>query len=473
MTPASLRFGFFALLTSLSAASIAWDTPGVPDPGPGVCVRYCDEPTPSPGPDDWEREERRQALREQRAAEEAARAERQRAYDALYNGAQQAMNAGAWSEAENMFRRMLAMRPGFNGYYGLGYCLTRQGRYGEAEAAFEASRKAGAPSSLWKGGMALAQRYRGHDHLQSNALREAEAALRRALEYDAKDAWSWDALGIALYRQGRLDEAEKALKKAAGYDRKEKRYADNLALVVAEHAAARKREEDRKAAQAIATRIDRAAEKLRSDAARRDPVAALQGFKNTDPEARRPLPLEAFSPGNRDVVRPRAKPSAMQGSDTRALDQGRAAAAAGVLARQWAADPLNREGGSDKASEVFDKGGAAVGGLDTAVVDGRAPRKEPVVPPERRTPAIERLEQQRNARKLEREVLEQKLAAVEADQRKDPVAVVELRQKVDEVRQTEVYLNFAITEELAQAPDPAQAAAPAGGTPSAGAKEAK
>jgi Flp pilus assembly protein TadD len=473
MTPDSLRLGLFALLTSFSAASMAWDTPGVPDPGPGVCVRYCDDPTPPSGPDAWEREERRRALREQRAAEEAARLERQHAYDALYNRAQQAMNVGAWPEAEDLYRRMLAMRPGFNGYYGLGYCLARQGRFGEAEAAFEASRKAGAPASLWKGGLALSHRYRGHAYLQSNALREAEAALRRALEYDAKDAWTWDALGIALHRQGRLDEAEKALKKAVGYDRREKRYADNLALVVADQAAARKREEDRKTVEAIAARIDRTSERLRSDATRNDPTAALPSFKNADAGPRRTLPLQAFSSGNRDVARPQAKPSAMQGTHTHALDQARAAAAAGVLARQWAADPLNEERGSDKASEVFDKGGVAVGGLDSAVVDGRAPRKEPAVPPERRTPAIERLEQQRNARKLEREVLEEKLAGLEADERRDPVAVVELRQKVDEVRQTEVYLNFAITEELAQAPDPAQTAAPAGGTPSAGAKEGK
>lgn len=75
-----------------------------------------------------------------------------------------------------------------------------------------------------------------------------------------------------------------------------------------------------------------------------------------------------------------------------------------------------------------------------------AASRDPVVPPEKRTPKITALEKQRTEARAQAKVLEEKLKAI--DVKKDPVAAAKVKQEITNVENKVNYLNFSIGDAL-------------------------
>jgi len=84
-------------------------------------------------------------------------------------------------------------------------------RHMEAEAAFRKALEFDPQYAAAWGGL-------GNVLSSQNRHNEAEAAYRRELEFDQQQVVAWHNLGIALYRQNRHDEAESACRKALEID---------------------------------------------------------------------------------------------------------------------------------------------------------------------------------------------------------------------------------------------------------------
>lgn len=179
-----------------------------------------------------------------------------------------------------------------------------------------------------------------------------------------------------------------------------------------------------------------------------------------DPEERRRIePARGDGKARRS---PQSQPAKLAGAQLKSAEKHggevQALAAAGAL-----------EPAAERAKNIFDtQRGDYVGGLSYPAVDGRNPGKEPVVPGDKRTPAIARLEQQRDGMKQQRIELETKLQQLEAEPKtpKKAVAITHLKQDISTVQNQEYSLNFQITEQLQRPTAPAAHGAeePAGET---------
>lgn len=121
---------------------------------------------------------------------------------------------------------------------------------------------------------------------------------------------------------------------------------------------------------------------------------------------------------------------------------------------------LKGSASSTEAGKGFDTAGDPAGSLDSMVVDGRNPGKEPVVPREKRTRAIAKLEKQRDEMKKKRVEMEKKVTKLEnkgAMTPEETVKLVNLKQDLSNAKNKENFYNFSITEELRK---PSKSAAP-------------
>jgi tetratricopeptide (TPR) repeat protein len=122
--------------------------------------------------------------------------------------------------------------------------------------------------------------------------------------------------------------------------------------------------------------------------------------------------------------------------------------AAQGLASKSATEPASVE-----ARRGFDTGGQSAGGIPgPAVYAGSGSGKDPVVPKEKRTPAITKLERDRTVFRKEITTLDQKLKTL--DPQKDSVEISKIKQQESTAQNKIHYLNFSISEELKK-PTPA------------------
>jgi tetratricopeptide (TPR) repeat protein len=108
----------------------------------------------------------------------------------------------------------------------------------------------------------------------------------------------------------------------------------------------------------------------------------------------------------------------------------------------------------DVARKGIDTGGSSAGHIPVPAPVAQPPQAagDPIVPPEKRTPAITRLEQRRATARNQVVVLDQKLKTL--DPKKDAVQVAQLNQQTTTEEHKIHYYNFSITEQL-KAPAPA------------------
>ncbi|MFH1019931.1 MAG: hypothetical protein V1782_04845 [Pseudomonadota bacterium] len=166
------------------------------------------------------------------------------------------------------------------------------------------------------------------------------------------------------------------------------------------------------------------------------------------------LGLEPFpqgSPANPGLV-PRDPAEGNQpGMNTGAMDQLKSAAAHGKDAK----NAPTREEASEQSRRPFDTAGKDAGSLDPMVVDGRGSGyKEPVVPKEKRTPALETLEKKRDTEKQEWQKQEQKVTELEKLPRTPErnVEIVKAREQADQAKNKMRFSNFMLTVALEEAP---------------------
>jgi tetratricopeptide (TPR) repeat protein len=118
-----------------------------------------------------------------------------------------------------------------------------------------------------------------------------------------------------------------------------------------------------------------------------------------------------------------------------------------------------RTGSSGQAQQGFDTKGVVGSGLPGPVYGGSTgASRDPVVPRERRTPAITAMERQREESRSQIKAAEEKLKIL--DPSKDAVQVAKLKQEKSTAESKIQYLNFSIGEALDKpAPAPAPNAA--------------
>lgn len=126
--------------------------------------------------------------------------------------AQQALEAGNLTAAEQGFRAAIAIDPrSAQAQFGLGNALVRQNKLPEAEAAYQAALKAD-PN------MATAHANLGVVYYQQGNLGKAADAFNAALRIKADDAQTLYLLGAVRIQENNLTEAEKLLIKARDLD---------------------------------------------------------------------------------------------------------------------------------------------------------------------------------------------------------------------------------------------------------------
>jgi tetratricopeptide (TPR) repeat protein len=112
------------------------------------------------------------------------------------------------AEAEAVFRKAIALRPGYaDAHYNLGVALLGQKMDAEAEAAYRRAIALRPDYAQAFNNLGLALR-------GQRKLKEAEAAFRRAIALKPENALAHNNLGTALFDQGKLKEAEAACRKA-------------------------------------------------------------------------------------------------------------------------------------------------------------------------------------------------------------------------------------------------------------------
>src|SRR5258708_6255552 len=119
-------------------------------------------------------------------------------------------------------REMLELYPGDKSgprYLGISFALD-----GDSDAAgncYQQARRAGLKKATWAWVMNNVKSLRANQYLNSGNYQAAEAALREAIRYDDRANWSWNNLGFALERQGKLEEAAKCYAQALRLDPKD------------------------------------------------------------------------------------------------------------------------------------------------------------------------------------------------------------------------------------------------------------
>jgi tetratricopeptide (TPR) repeat protein len=101
---------------------------------------------------------------------------------------------------------------------------------------------------------------------------------------------------------------------------------------------------------------------------------------------------------------------------------------------------------SREARQGFDTGGRPAGTIP--VYAGRGARPDPVIPVNRRTPAIAALERQRTDAKQKIKALEEKIGKL--DPKKDSVAIAKAKQERSNEESKVNFVNFSISEALAK-----------------------
>lgn len=457
-----------------------------------------------------------------------------------WNAGLEAMNAGNWTNAESVFRRMTELEPQNAGAFeNLAYALHQQGRYGEATAADRAafaldpgdpnlrqnlvygietySRElatSGQPGQALELLREAADVARGdpdleasvHDGLlavhdsapedASGAAVRAEAA-RGLLALDAEDTGAHRMLGLAQLDGGDYAGAAETFAAAldlpsttsedaaaihgligislAGAGNTEGAYeafrngvalapddpllhgsfADFLAAVgrndeaAAEYRAALALDPgNANYAQALATlgTAPGSPERLQ------DALADLKGESQPQGAGEKGLPLEPFEWSKTEAPSSSAPPAAERGGEATAAGQlsglGEFRKDKSLGTSVSAAGSASGEGAKGQAAIGFDTPGALGEGVDTSVVDGRAP--EPTfetLPPELKTPEIQSLF-------TERDELDQQIATYQKQLDETPrtlsnaTAIAEVKQKMSEVEQKKAYTSFSLNQKI-------------------------
>lgn len=108
----------------------------------------------------------------------------------------------------------------------------------------------------------------------------------------------------------------------------------------------------------------------------------------------------------------------------------------------------------EQGGKGFDTRGANAGGLRPPVVYSQATYyREPVVTSANRTPAIAKIEKERETSKKKRAELETRLNQLQKEPQKNQVEMVNVKQEIYNARNQENFLNFSIELELQKAPD--------------------
>ncbi len=138
--------------------------------------------------------------------------------------------------------------------------------------------------------------------------------------------------------------------------------------------------------------------------------------------------------------------------EARAMQQLRSVEKHGQAARSAG---NNLPGASTEARSGFDTGGksaanVALPGVVTYGGSGRGSLREPIVPPEKRTPAIAKLEREREVSKKQAQSVEEKIKTYERE--KNTVELAKAKQEKSTIESKVQYLNFSIGELLDKPP---------------------
>ena len=151
-----------------------------------------------------------------RIAAEAARID---AANAANERGNQALNEGRFEDAVREFREQIRQDPGFSGgYEGLAIAYIDNDDFDDAVDMLQRAYDHGMSLSTWRSQTSYIHRRKANTLLDAGNYAGAEAELRTAIGLTKKNAWTWDALGIALENEGKYAEAEAAYKKAVHYE---------------------------------------------------------------------------------------------------------------------------------------------------------------------------------------------------------------------------------------------------------------
>lgn len=115
----------------------------------------------------------------------------------------------------------------------------------------------------------------------------------------------------------------------------------------------------------------------------------------------------------------------------------------------------NSATGRPLSGQGFDTGGSNAGTLPPPVVYNQYyGYRDPVVAPDKRTPAIDRIERERDSSRKKRANLETRLNELQTKPKANPVELVRVKQEISNARNQENFLNFSIQVELQKAGAP-------------------
>ncbi len=148
--------------------------------------------------------------------------------DRLFQQGNAAQEAGKYSEAEAIWRRILEIEPkNAVAYYNLGNALYHQKKLDEAIAAYEKAIQLNPKNADIYYNLGIALRNQGK-------LNEAIAKYQKAIQLDPKDANAYNGLGNVLRNQGKLNEAITAYQKVIQLDPTYAHAYNNLGLVLSD-----------------------------------------------------------------------------------------------------------------------------------------------------------------------------------------------------------------------------------------------
>ncbi|MCG6551154.1 MAG: tetratricopeptide repeat protein, partial [Candidatus Magnetominusculus sp. LBB02] len=130
-----------------------------------------------------------------------------------------------WRNGVTLFSRAAAVtKDSYFAYYSLGYTLNKEGRYAEAEMAFNEAAKI-------KPYYAEALLYLGLTRLKQDKLNESLEVFKEAIQARPSMAEAYNGAGVALMSLGRLDEAAAYFKRALAADSGDEAAILNLKLI--------------------------------------------------------------------------------------------------------------------------------------------------------------------------------------------------------------------------------------------------
>jgi Flp pilus assembly protein TadD len=120
------------------------------------------------------------------------------------------LDLGRPSEAELEFRKAIELDPGYaEAHHNLGLAFAEQGRWDQAIAAYRKALSLPIYSTP-----EVAYYNLGRAYLQTGKPREAEEALRTAIQLDSRLAAAYYQLGLVLAGSGRQEDAKVAFRRA-------------------------------------------------------------------------------------------------------------------------------------------------------------------------------------------------------------------------------------------------------------------